>query len=389
LLGVDEVARIELVPDLAQALTQTGELAWAEIFLEDAVSSAKRLGRPALAAEARLAQLTTQHYAGGSEANWGKAVLMELESAVPIFEEASDDRRLARAWRLAVDAYGVSYRFGDAAAAAERAVRHAQLGGDERGAAVAASAYAMAALYGPTPVDDAIARCMQTLLETEENRKVHAFVTLLMSPLYAMRGDFDEARRLYREAWSTFQEIGATLYGARTSLASAPVELLAGDVAAAERELRRDYELLDRIGERYLRPTVAANLALVLLLEERREEAAELVGIAEAIATEDDIETQSLWRSAKAALLAQAGDVDAAEPMASEAVALLRRTDAIVQTADALCIHAAVLARGGRHEERAAALREAAALYSRKGNLVAERATRSALEEVSKAASGA
>jgi ATP/maltotriose-dependent transcriptional regulator MalT len=316
-------------------------------------------------------------------------VLAELESAVPIFEEASDDRRLARAWRLAVDAYGVSYRFGDAAAAAERAVRHAQLGGDERGAAVAASAYAMAALYGPTPVEDAIARCMQTLLETEENRKVHAFVTLLMSPLYAMRGEFDEARRLYRQAWSTFQEIGATLYGARTSLASAPVELLAGDVAAAERELRRDYELLDRIGERYLRPTVAANLALVLLLEERREEAAELVRVAEEVATEDDIETQSLWRSAKAALLAQAGDVDAAEEMASEAVGLLRRTDAIVQTADALCIYAAVLARGGRHEERAAALREAAALYSQKGNLVAERTTRSALEEVAKAASGA
>ena len=388
LLGADEVARIELVPDLAQALTQTGELAWAEVFLEDAVSAAKRLGRSALSAEARLAQLTTQHYAGGSEANWCQAVLAELESAVPIFEEASDHRRLARAWRLAVDAYGVSYRFGDAAAAAERAVRHAQLGGDDRGAAVAASAYAMAALYGPTPVDEAIASCMQTLLETEDNRKVHAFVTLLMSPLYAMKGDFEEARRLYGEAWSTFQEIGATLYGARTSLASAPVELLAGDTAAAERELRRDYELLDRIGERYLRPTVAANLALVLLLEGRADDAAELVDIAQQIAMEDDVETQSLWRSAKAALLADRGDVEAAEALAREAVALLRRTDAIVHTADALCIHAGILARAGRNEERAAALREAAELYGRKGNLVAERATRSAIEGLSEPAVG-
>ena len=380
LLAPEDVARLELIPDLAQALTQTGELAWAEVYLEEAVTSAKKLGRSAIAAEARLAQLTTQHYAGGEESNWGRAVLEELEAAVPIFDELSDHRRLARAWRLAVDAYGVSYRFGDAAAAAERAVRHAQLGGDERGAAVAASAYAMAALYGPTPVDEAIAHCEQTLLETAGNRKVQAFVTLLMSPLYAMSGDFEEARRLYREAWTTFQEIGATLYGARTSLASAAVELLAGDRAAAERELRRDYELLEGIGERYLRSTVAANLGLVLLLEERADEAAEYIRVAEAISTEDDVETQALWRSAKAALLAGSDELRAAEEMAREAVALLRGTDAIVHTADALSILASVLARGGRDEERLAALREAAELYARKGNVIAERTARSALE---------
>ena len=381
LLPEDDVARVELIPDLSQALTQTGELAWAEVFLEEAVESSKRLGRSAIGAEARLARLMAQLYSGGDEANWCETVLLELETAVPVFEEEADHRRLAKAWRIAGDAYGISYRFGDAAAAAERAVRHAQQAGDQRGAAIAASAYAMAALYGPTHVEEAIARCEQTLAETAGNRKMQAFVRLLMAPLYAMSGDFATARSLYAEAWSTFEEIGATLYGARTSLASAVVEVLAGDLDAAERELRRDYETLERIGEVHLRPTVAANLALVLCLDGRTTEAEEFARIAEEVAVDGDVETQALWRSAKAAILARMGDFDAADALAREAVEMLKRTDALVHTADALAVHATVLAAGGQGPERTAALHEAARLYARKGNVISERTARRALAD--------
>ena len=244
-----------------------------------------------------------------------------------------------------------------------------------------ASAYAMAALYGPTPVEEAIARCEQTLADTAGNRKVQAFVRLLMAPLYAMSGDFTSARRLYGEAWSDFQEIGATLYGARTSLQSAAVELLAGDLAAAERELRRDYETLDRMGERYLRPTVAANLAIVLSLQGRVREAEEFARIAEEVSAADDVESQALWRSAKAMILAEGGESAAADAVARAAVDLLKRTDALVQTADALSVHASVLGGSGRMNERKAALEEAAALYARKGNVIGERSARRALDD--------
>jgi class 3 adenylate cyclase/tetratricopeptide (TPR) repeat protein len=374
-----ERARIELIPDLSEALTQIGELAWAEVFLEEAVDAAKRQGEPAIGAEARLARLLNARFAGGEEVNWCEEVLRELETAVPVFESEDDHRRLAKAYRLAMGAYGISYRFGDAAAAAERAVRHAQLAGDARGAAVAASAYAMAALYGPTPVAEAIARCEQTLAETAGNRKVQAFVRLLMAPLYAMSDDFTTARRLYGEAWSDFQEIGATLYGARTSLQSAAVEVLAGDLPAAERELRRDYETLDRMGERYLRPTVAANLALVLCLQGRVTEAEEFARIAEDVSAPDDVESQALWRSAKAMILAEVGDSAAADAAARAAVDLLKQTDALVQIADALSVHAGILGGRGNELERRAALEEAAALYARKGNVIGERSARQAL----------
>jgi class 3 adenylate cyclase/tetratricopeptide (TPR) repeat protein len=379
LLADDDLARIVLTPNLATALTETGEFAWAEVYLSEAIETAERLGKSAIAAEARLVQLMTERFAGGEETNWCDAVLKELDMALPVFEEADDHRRIGKAWRLAMDAYGISYRFGDAAAAAERAVRHARLGGDDRGATAAASTYAMAALYGPTPVAEAIARCEETLNVIAGNRKLEAFVTLLMSPLHAMSGDFATARRLYADARGSFDEIGATLLSARTSLQSAVVELLAGDLDAAERELRRDYETLSRLGERYLRPTVAANLALIRCRQDDFEEAARLAREAEEIASDDDVESQALWRSAKALILARGGAGAAAEATAVAAVELLRRTDALVQIGDALTVQASVLDDLSRVQERTAALKEAAALYERKGNLVSERAARAAL----------
>jgi predicted ATPase len=381
LLSEDDPERLELVPDLAQALTETGEFAWAEVFLGEAIETAGRLGKSAIAAEARLAQLMTQRFKGGEETNWCEAVLKELDTAMPLFEEQDDHRRLAKAWRLAMDAYGISYRFGDAAAAGERAVRHARLGDDVRGAAAAASTYAMAALYGPTPVDEAIARCEESLAATAGNRKLQAFVTLLMAPLHAMSGEFATGRRLYEDARASFEEIGATLLGARTSLQSAVVELLAGDLEAAERELRRDYETLDQLGERYLRPTIAANLALIRCRQNDFDEAARFATVAEEIAAEDDVESQALWRSAKALVLARGGDGAAAETTARAAVELLRRTDALVQIADALIVQASVLEDQGKTDERATALHEAATLYERKGNIISERAARAVLAE--------
>jgi len=206
-------------------------------------------------------------------------------------------------------------------------------------------------------------------------------VTLLMAPLYAMSGEFATGRRLYREAWSSFEELGAKLFAARTSLQSGVVEVLAGDLSAAERELRRDYETLEEMGERYLRPTVAANLALVLCQEGRFDEASELARVAEDIAADDDVESQALWRSAKALILARVGDPVAAETTARAAVELLRRTDALGQIADALAVHATVLGQHGDASERAQALNEAAALYARKGNVISERAAIGALAE--------
>jgi len=201
-----------------------------------------------------------------------------------------------------------------------------------------------------------------------------------MSPLHAMVGDFETARRLYTDACASFDEIGATLLGALTSLQSGVVERLAGDLEAAERVLRHDYDTLAELDERYWRPTVAANLSLVLCRQGRFDEALAFARVAEEVSADDDVESQALWRSAKALILARAGNHAAAEGNAGAAVDLLRRTDGLEQIADALVVHAGVLEDAGNTEAARIALNEAAVLYARKGNLVSEREARSALE---------
>ena len=88
-----------------------------------------------------------------------------------------------------------------------------------------------------------------------------------------MRGDFDEARRLYAKARITLEEMGRSVIASSTSLDSCGVEMLAGDPAAAERELRRDFEALSAMGERYVLSTVAVELARAVGAQGRQEEA--------------------------------------------------------------------------------------------------------------------
>ena len=53
-----------------------------------------------------------------------------------------------------------------------------------------------------------------------------------------MRGNFERARLLYRRSRASLEEFGYLLLAALTSLDSSVIELLAGDLAAAESELR-------------------------------------------------------------------------------------------------------------------------------------------------------
>jgi tetratricopeptide (TPR) repeat protein len=89
-----------------------------------------------------------------------------------------------------------------------------------------------------------------------------------------------------------------------------------------------------------------------------------------------------LWRTSRARIRAQQGDLERAEALAREAVQLGERTDLLNTQADALLDLAEVLALAGRREEALVALEEAARLYERKGNLPAIERARSVAEEL-------
>ena len=88
---------------------------------------------------------------------------------------------------------------------------------------------ATCALYGRTPVPQAISQCEELLARAEGDRKAEALILWTMSHLEAMGGSFDRARELYRQSRAMLEELGWKVRAALTSLVSGPVEMLAGN----------------------------------------------------------------------------------------------------------------------------------------------------------------
>jgi len=229
---------------------------------------------------------------------------------------------------------------------------------------------ASCALYGPTPVPQAIATCEELLGTAQGDRKAEATILWTMSHLEAMRGSFERARELYGRSRTMLEELGWKVRAALTSLVSGPVEMLAGDPAAAESELRRDYAALEAMGERNYISTTAGFLAEALLRQGRVDEAEAFVERCRELAAPDDVVTQVLWRTVQAQILSRRGEPGGAEPLARQAVELIETTDEPDSRGTALLVLAEVLFAAGKEQEAAEASARAATWFEAKGNVV-------------------
>jgi class 3 adenylate cyclase/tetratricopeptide (TPR) repeat protein len=377
LLPAESKDRLTLLPDLAEAMMAIGEFAWAEAFLDEAIATTGASGEAGLAASARILRIRVRSHSAVPE-DWTEQVVEEARGGLPLLKSAGDHVELARAFRMLAWANGTACRYGEAAVAAQRAMDYAVLGGDERQRRHAASQYAIAALYGPTPVPEAISRCEAIVADAVGDRRTQGLVMSLLSGLRAMQGDFDRARDLYTHARLMLADLGRSVVAASTSQQSCGVEMLAGDPAAAEGELRRDFAELLEMGEKYFLSTAAGELARAVYAQSRYAEAEELTLMAEELSAEDDLTSQALWRSVRAKALAQKGLGREAEELAREAVELLRGTDALALQADALEDLAEVLALVGVDGSREY-LREAVSLLEQKGDVVSAERVRASL----------
>jgi ATP/maltotriose-dependent transcriptional regulator MalT len=186
-----------------------------------------------------------------------------------------------------------------------------------------------------------------------------------------MEGRFDEARELYTSSIAVYEEFGLRFRRAARALVGAQIEVFAGDLAAAEEELRTGYSMLEEMGESGVRSTLASLLADVIALRGNDAEADRFVEITRSTAAESDVMPQVLWRRALARATVHRGDVLEAERLARDAVALADATDSLDLRAGTLAALAEVLGEAGRNDEAAASLGAARALYERKGNLAA------------------
>jgi tetratricopeptide (TPR) repeat protein len=370
--------RVRNLIDLATCLIDAGEMRGAEDRLHEAVAEAESTGDRALQARASVtlweARSSTHNVAG-----WRDRALEEARRALAVFEDEGDEVGLSLAHRLEAMIHQNDYRFAAAERALEEALRHARSAGDEHEERKILEWYTMSALWGPTPVDEAIARHEDFRRRFGENRLVEAGCLRRIAGFKAMQGSIEEARELLAQSRAILNDLGAGLLAAVT-VTPGLVELLAGNPRAAEKDFRASYEALERLGESNARVVSAAYLARALYEQGRYDEAEKYVEVSAALTPADDLAARTEWAPVKAKLLARRSQMKAAEMLAREAVALAEATDDISNHAATLADLAEVLRLDGRTEEARDFARQAVELYERKGNVVLADRTRALAE---------
>jgi class 3 adenylate cyclase/tetratricopeptide (TPR) repeat protein len=369
LLEPSSPLRIELLTELSYALLEQGEFDAASTVLDEATELAGAIGDRRLATRSRVAGLYVKLYGSGLDGGTERAV-RDLTGELGELETAGDTAGVALAWRLLMILHGTDGQFDRAADAAQRVVELATQIGDGRLASGGATGYATSVLLGATPVAEALPRCQLLADQVKADRRAEAVILGALAQLNAMEGRFDVARELYADAERVLAELGPSINASSTAFESSRVEMLAGDPARAEALLRRDYVQLEAVGERYFRSSIAAFLGQALWAQGKVDEADAFTRIAEELSDVDDVWSQVAWRSVRAKLLAREGRSEEAIATARGAVDLAAGTSNIEQHADALVDLDEVLGSAGRVAEQGPPLREALALYERKGDVV-------------------
>ena len=372
--------RLSLLPTFGRALREHSQLDRADAVLLEAVERANGGGDLAVAADARVALSDLRFHRTAQTGVSRTDVLQELDEVVRIFERLGDVAGLARALTLG----GKVLLWGGEAEAAlrdlERAARHARDAGDRAQEAEALRYVCTAMRIGPTPTEEAISRVEEIGVRAEGNPRLQIALLLVRARFEAMRDCPDDARARISEANALADEHG--LHSQLDSSAG-EVELIAGDPAAAESELRASCARLEEIGELGFLSSVVPSLLDALYQLSRDEEALMLAERwrPEFLTVPEDVDAQVGWRRVRAKLLARAGDVDEAESLAREAVAIAAATDYLELRAAAVADLGDVLRLARRARESREATEEAVRLYDAKGNIVLAERLRSLLAE--------
>jgi class 3 adenylate cyclase/tetratricopeptide (TPR) repeat protein len=366
LLRDDEEARLEIAPDLGAALVETGDLMQADAVLSRTIAAADASGDRQLELRAELERAWVDLR---GEATVGAGDLQAIaERGIATFEGVGDEVGLARAWFLLSAVHWLASRWGARTEALERALLHARRAGHRRQEAVILGALPLSLSWGSTPIPEAIGRCQELLAQAEGVRTVEAKILVVLAELEGGLGNFDDARRLYKESQAILEELGLRLLLGIQSQAGGTIELLAGDPQAAENELRWGLEMLQKLGANA--STVAALLGGALYEQGRYDEAERLTQLSESATADEDVACQILYRGVRAKVHARRGELEEAERLARQAAALAVDTDALTVHGDALMNLAEVLRLAGREAEAAPVADEARALYEAKGNTV-------------------
>lgn len=370
LLPVDDARRLQTELDLAEALRDQGAVAEAGEAFAAVEEAARRAKDKHVEMHALLGRLELEWF-GELEGGWERGH-KEIDRAILEFVRSGDSLGLAKAYRLQAHGYTSVGESTKAREAAEQAIEFVHRARHERLEAKILRLYCVILFWGPTPLDEVVRKNREAL----QWARARGLYTLeagalgILARAAAMRGDFDEARRLSKEAARTIADVGELLTVAYDSISEGLIELLAGDPDAAIVALNRGYEALERRGGMNPLAVLAANLARAYIVKGQDDDAERFIRRCREAAAESQLDTQIKWRALQGVVLAHRGEFEEAMRLAGEAVTFAERSEQVDSQAEALADLADVLHRAEAVQEAVQHAERALALYERKGNLV-------------------
>jgi tetratricopeptide (TPR) repeat protein len=354
----DQRLRADLLRLLGAVLYAAGDLERARAVLAQGWEVAATAGLPSVQARIRVLRAEIQAEQSGIRAE----AIQACEESAAVLEREGDLEGLAEAWlsagrlRFWVGAAGASEVLERAAACARRSGNHYA----ER----ESGTLRVAVLQDlPIPVDVAVGRAEQLLETASGDPWAEAAILQYLALLYGYAGRLADARAACRRGQSIFTGSGAKLDWAKSVQLAGRIELIAGDPAAAEQNLREGYEALRAITEPGYRANEVTLLAEALYAQGRLGQALRLTEEAEAFTWAGDFDAQGRWRATRAKVLARRGQFPAAARLAEEAVALVPATVDAPERAEFLVAKAEVARLAGALDQAEDSLRQALQFY--------------------------
>jgi tetratricopeptide (TPR) repeat protein len=371
----DDDFRFQVMLRLGIALARAGNSTRAEQVFASVVDGSED---PRMRLHARIERAFVHIFQASPQALTEAQDLVEESTST--FERIGDASGMAKALRLMATIFWIKAQFHPGVEALRRAIEYAR-GHDKFQEMQITSDLIMAMAFGSTPVQEVI-REGEQMLERVQDRIVRATLLSTLRLMYAWLGNFDHARDLGERATIMCRDLGQHVLLGWWSEEAALVEIAAGNLTAAEQELRRGCDALAEMGEKAALSTKATILADVLFEQGRYEEADQYATLSEGAAAPDDIASQARWRAVRSKIMATRGNSDQAKQLSQEAVDLVDTSDDLDLRGEIWLCRAETQRLTGQTKQAVESAKVSLNLYEQKGNIMSATKARRFVEEM-------
>jgi tetratricopeptide (TPR) repeat protein len=371
----DHPSRANIVSEYGIALDITGDMLGAAELLNPELAKARDRGDELGAARIELVRLGAQN---ASSELTVQQILDRSAALLEVFKSHGDEWGVIRA----TQEYGRHQFFLGRTGAAKEL-----LGGlihdypPESVPPLAVFIYYATMYWGPTPVDEALARLEE--LDTRASLNTEGVYCRFGGGVYALIGNYTKSLELLERAREIEGLLGRrVLQDTVDGHFVGSIQTEAGNFEAAEVALLDSYERMIARGEKGFSSTVAGNLGHLYVQMGRWEEAEQWGQTTLELAVLDDVEAQAQGHAVLGRVHAARGDFEEAERFARRAVEISMATDYLDRQGSVLRDLAEVMVAAGRTDEARAALDQALETFTRKGATAPAGKVRARLSEL-------